>query len=213
VLLLVHLAIPAVWADPGDVAIAGKTGTLGLGGELTVNLLTDVNVRLGATWFDLDFDGEASDIDYDVDLDLLAFPIMLDWYVFDDAFHLSAGVLFNETDFGLDGRFSGTIEIGDNTYTFDEVGTLSGDLGWDDVAPYVGIGWGNAFGQDRRWGFLSDLGVAFVGSPEVALSATGTLAGDPGFQADLAREEADLEDDLSDFKVYPVLSVSLFYRF
>lgn len=81
------------------------------------------------------------------------------------------------------------------------------------MAPYVGIGWGNAFGRSRRWGFVTDLGVAFTGSPDVALSATGTLASDPGFRADLAREEADLEDDLEDFKIYPVFSANLYFRF
>lgn len=202
-----------VSADPGRFAIAARAGTLGLGGDVMVNVLTDVNIRFGVGAFGFDYDDEYSDIDYDFELDMLTFPITLDWYPFDEKFHISAGVVFNETDVSLDSRYSGSVEIDGTTYTADEVGVLSGSLGFNNVAPYVGIGWGNAFGRSRRWGFVTDLGVAFTGSPDVALSATGTLASDAGFRADLAREEADLEDDLDGFKIYPVFSANLYFRF
>lgn len=195
------------------LAIAGRTGTLGLGGDVIVNVLTDVNLRLGVGWFDLDFDGEVQDIDYEFDLDLLTFPLLVDWYPFENKFHVSAGIVLNQTEASLDAMYNGTLDIGDETYSAEEIGVLSGDLSFRDVAPYIGIGWGNAFGKARRWGFMTDLGVAFTGSPNIALSATGTLAGDPDFQADLAREERDLQDDLDDFKIYPVLSANLYFRF
>lgn len=178
-----------------------------------VNVLSDVNLRFGVGALSFDYDDEFSDIDYDFELDLLTFPITLDWYPFDEKFHISAGVVFNETDVSLDGRGNGSVEIDGITYTAAEVGNLSGSLDFDNVAPYIGIGWGNAFGKSRRWGFVTDLGVAFTGSPDVALSATGTLASDPTFRAHLANEEADLQDDLDDFKIYPVFSANLYFRF
>jgi len=55
--------------------------------------------------------------------------------------------------------------------------------------------------------------VAFIGSPRVALSATGTLAGNPEFRANLAKEEDDLQDEADKFKIYPVLSANLYFRF
>jgi hypothetical protein len=81
------------------------------------------------------------------------------------------------------------------------------------VAPYIGIGWGNALDEAGHWGLATDLGVAFTGSPDMDLSATGPIAADPTFQARLAEEEKDIQDELDIFKVYPVLSISLFYRF
>ncbi len=203
----------ATASDSGRLAIAGRSGTLGLGGDVMVNVLSDVNVRLGVGYFNLDFDGEVEDVEYDVDLDLLTFPLLVDWYPFENKFHVSAGVILNQTEAGLAGRYDGTLEIGDETYTAEEIGVLSGDLSFRDVAPYVGIGWGNAFGKARRWGFMTDLGVAFIGSPRVALSATGTLAGDPEFRANLAKEEDDLQDEADKFKIYPVLSANLYFRF
>lgn len=207
------LTASTITADTGRLAIAGRAGTLGLGGDVMINLLTDLNLRLGVGAFSFDYDDDYSDIEYDFDFDMLTFPVTLDWYPFDGKFHISGGVVFNETDVNLDSRYNGTVEIDGVTYTADEVGTLSGNLDFDNVAPYIGIGWGNAFGRSRRWGFVTDLGVAFTGSPSVALSATGTLADDATFRESLANEEKDLEDDLEDFKFYPVFSANLYFRF
>ncbi len=211
--VMVFLTSLTATANAGGLAIAGRAGTLGLGGDVMINLLTDLNLRIGVGAFSFDYEDDYSDIEYDFDFDLLTFPVTLDWYPFDDKFHISGGVVFNETDVNLDSRYNGTVEIDGVTYTADEVGTLSGNVGFDNVAPYVGIGWGNAFGRSRRWGFVTDLGVAFTGSPSVALSATGTMADNATFQGHLASEEQDLEDDLEDFKFYPVFSANLYFRF
>ena len=56
-------------------------------------------------------------------------------------------------------------------------------------------------------GFFLDAGVAFHGTPEVELSATGPIASDPTFQSDLRLEESDIDDDASSVKVYLVLSL------
>jgi hypothetical protein len=200
-------------AEPGRLAIAGRSGTLGLGGEVMVKVFPEANVRFGVGYMNLGINGEIADIDYDFSLDLLTFPITVDWYPFHNGFHVSGGVVLNETEVGLGGRYTGTLQIGNTTYTAAEIGTLSGDITFDKVAPYVGIGWGNAFGKSKRWGFISDLGVAFTGSPDVALSATGTMASNPTFQANLAREQADIQSDLDKYRFYPVFSTSLYFRF
>ena len=206
-------AVLPTQADSGSVAVAGRAGTLGLGGDVMIKLLPDLNLRLGVGAFDLDYEDEYSDIEYDFDLDLLTFPVTLDWYPFDDALHISAGVVFNETDATLDSQYADSVEIDGVTYTTEEVGVLSGDFSFDNVAPYIGIGWGNAFGKNGQWGILTDFGVAFIGSANVNLSATGTVSANPDFQAALAREEDDIEDDLDGYKIYPVLSICLFFRF
>jgi hypothetical protein len=194
-------------------AIGAKIGTLGVGGDLTTDLIPQVNLRAGVQWLAFSFDAEFSDVDYDVDLNLLNPLLLLDWYPFNGSFRISGGVLYNASDIELRGRPAEDVEIGGQTYHADEVGTLEGDVEFEPVVPYVGIGWGNALGQSGHWGLTTDFGVAFIGSPDLDLSANGPIASNPTFQEHLAQEERDIQDDLDDFNIYLVLSISLFYRF
>jgi len=200
-------------AESGGLAVGAKAGTLGLGGELTTGIASDINARFGLNTFDYDFDDEFDGVEYDVGLNFSSFSALVDWHVFGDSFRVTAGLLSMNHELDLDGTPTGSEEIGGTVYSAADIGTLSGDVEIDGLAPYIGIGWGNPLNSSRRWGFYCDLGVAFTDSPDVALSANGTLASDPAFQADLARERADIEDDLEPFKLYPVLSLGLYYRF
>ncbi|HEC04480.1 MAG TPA: hypothetical protein ENI81_13175 [Phycisphaerales bacterium] len=205
-------ALMAGCEDSGGLAVAGKAGTLGYGGELTTAIRSDVNARVGVNTLDWNFDADISDVDYDLGLDLRSFSALVDWFVFDGPLRVTGGLVSvnHELDLRATGS-SGELEgIGDGTYDWATVGTLHGSASVDGVAPYVGIGWGNIMEQSSRWGFYSDLGVIFTQSPDVTLSATGTAA---GLAADLERERKDIEDDLEPFRYYPVLSVGLFVRF
>jgi len=89
---------------------------------------------------------------------------------------------------------------------------LYGSIESDDVAPYVGIGWGNPLTTDRRWGFTCDFGVAFTDSPDVSIYARGGTEPE-GFDEELDKLETDVEDFFDEFKLYPVIALSFFYRF
>lgn len=52
-----------------------------------------------------------------------------------------------------------------------------------------------------------------IDPPDIDLFATGPIASDPTFQAHLAEEERGIQDELDILKFYPVLSISLVYRF
>jgi hypothetical protein len=160
---------------------------------------------------DLDIDDEEiDDVDYDLGVDMRSFSALLDWHIFNDSFRISGGLISMDNEIDLDARPNTHVEIGDNTYTPAEVGTLSGSVDIDGLAPYVGIGWGNPLTSNKRWGFTCDLGVAFCDSPDVALSATGLAA---GLAADIEKERRDIEDDLDSLEFYPVISMGLFFRF
>ncbi len=54
----------------------------------------------------------------------------------------------------------------------------------------------------------------FQGRPEIDnLSATGTLASNAAFQASLRAEEEEIEEDIDNYKVYPIVQFSIAYRF
>jgi hypothetical protein len=211
-LLLSLVALAGGCGDTGGLAVAGKAGTLGYGGELTAKIRSDVNARVGINTLDWDFDGDVAGIDYDMGLDLSSFTALVDWFPFNGPLRITSGVIVMNNELGLRARgSSGELEgIGDGTYDWANVGTLFGDASVDDVAPYIGIGWGNILDKSKRWGFYSDFGVAFTQSPDVSLSSSGTA---PGLALDLLREQTDIEDELEPFKYYPVLSAGFFIRF
>jgi len=196
-----------------DWAIGAKAGTLGIGGELTTSLLPDVHLRGGVQGLGFDFQAEFGDIDYDVDVDLFNPMLVLDWYPFSGKFRVSAGIVFNNSDIRLDATSSQPIEIGGSVYNPADIGSIRGESDFDGVAPYIGIGFGNPLSSDGRWGFMTEAGVAFIGSPNVKLRATGPFANNPALLADLAQEEEQIEDDLDAIRIYPVLSMALYYRF
>jgi len=209
----VVLSCGAGCADSGGLAISGKAGTLGLGGELTTAITSNVNARVGLNTLDFDYDDEFDNVEYDVGLGFSSFSALVDWYLFDSSFRISGGLISMDHTLDLDATPSESVDIGDGTYTPAQIGTLSGDVDIDGVAPYIGIGWGDPMDPDKRWGFYCDFGVAFTDSPDVSLAANGTLASDPTFQANLAKERREIEDDLEPFKFYPVLSLGIYFRF
>lgn len=200
-------------AGLGDFALTGRAGSLGFGGELMANFVPDLNGRFGATFLPLSLDTDIGDVNFGFDLRALTFPLTMDWYPFHGGFHLSGGLIFNQTGMDLDTPSAAALTIGGHSYSASDLGSVHGDVRFRHIAPYAGLGWGNAFGRDGHWGIVTDLGVAFLGRPHVGLSATGPIASDPGFQEDLSHERRDIEDDLSMLRLYPVFSISLFYRF
>ncbi len=102
--------------------------------------------------------------------------------------------------------------IGDDFYTPAEIGTLRAGIGFDnDIAPFLSLGWD--WFRTRRFGIALDFGVVSQGTAMVNLTADGTLTGNPIFEADLAREEAELEDALNDLEVLPFVTLGIVFRF
>lgn len=196
-----------------DTFVGLKAGSLGAGVELETSLGDMFGARLGANYLPYDYSGTGDDIKYDFDLQLMTLGAFLDWHPFKGSFRLTGGVLYNGNSLDATAESSQTFDIGDNTYTGDQVGTLAGEISFNDIVPYAGLGWNTAFGDDGNWGFIFELGVMFQGSPSADLSAIGTAANDPTFQADLAKEEKSLQDDLDNFEYYPVISIGFNYQF
>ena len=121
---------------------------------------------------------------------------------------LSGGARIAASDLSASGQLAQSVEIGDEIYTPSEVGTLTGAIVTQTVAPYFGIGFGNV--ALSRVGFFADIGFALHGSPELTLTASeGSLASDPAFGADLDREAQSFEDDIDWYTFYPVLSLGV----
>jgi hypothetical protein len=89
------------------------------------------------------------------------------------------------------------------------------------VAPYLGIGGGNAVKPGKGVGFWWDLGVVFSGSPNAEVTSNfstdipAELRDEVVAAADeaLKDEEKDLNEALDIMGIYPVLSLGLSYQF
>lgn len=205
------LAMTAAQAE--GVGVVVKAGTLGGGVEIAKSINPKFNARLGYNTFSTDDSSTEGGINYDISLKLGSAALLLDWHPFAGGLRATVGALYNGNKLEMTATPTGTYDIGGTSYTASEVGTLTGEVTFDDFAPYVGIGWGNAVEEGQKLMFALDIGVAFQGSPKADLTANGTLASDPTFQANLAAEEAQLNSDLEDFKIYPVIAVGIGYHF
>ena len=205
---------PATYADSGDIGVAVKGSTLGLGGEVTVGISPSINARAGCSGFHYNGHTTQSDIKYNYKLDLESFPVLLDWYPFDSGFRLSSGVVINNNNVTATGTSQTSYNIGGTPYSPAELGSLSGKVGFKHVAPYAGIGWGNAVGEDSGLSITVDLGIMFQGRPDVSLTAEGgTLVNTTPFKTNLANEINDVKNKINDLKYYPVISLGLAYKF
>lgn len=209
--LVAYPAGPAQAAS--GVALTAKAGTLGLGLDLSARLGSRFNLRVGGNAFTYDTEDEASDVDYDLELDLSSINLLLDWHPTGGGFRVTAGALINSNRIAATAVLEPgtTVEIGDVDYPAEALGDLTGEVSFDDLAPYLGIGFGNPFSSSGRVRFFLELGVVFQGTGEVSLEASDPL-GIPGLEQELAKEEQEFQDDIDQFDLYPVVAIGLSVR-
>lgn len=194
-----------------DHAVGARFGLLGIGAEYAYRFTDRIAFRAGFNGSGFSFEEEESGIDYDFDLDFDSLSLGVDVHPMRGAFRVSAGYLRNDTGLSAASVPTGILTIGDTTYPASLVGTLRGRIGFDSTAPFFGLGFD--WLREKRVGLTFDLGVVDQGAPQVALTADGPIASEPGFAADLAAERAELQESLDDFDVYPYAMLGFVVRF
>jgi outer membrane receptor protein involved in Fe transport len=206
------MALPAVAL--GQVALAARASTLGIGAELSFRVARNVSLRLGGNYLEFTRDATIEDIDYHVTPHFENGTAILDVHPFGGAFHLSGGLLLNYNEGELVATLADDIVIGGQTYTPQEVGSLKGTVAFNKTAPYLGIG----FAGRSRIAFLFDLGVGYTGRPQVELVGQTTLTGAAKDQFDVEveqeRQEIAAELDRRKYlRFHPVVSLGLKFAF
>ena len=195
-----------------NFGIGAKAGTLGFGVEGTWRALPWFDVRVGANRYDYDRDDFYSGIPYSGTLSLdtlygtanFRFPL--------SPFRVTAGLYNNGNELNLSSSApDGTYNIGGIEFDADDVGTLTSTTSFQGTAPYLGFGYD--FTVMNKVGLNLDFGVLWQGDPVVTMSADGPIADQPLFQDALEAERQELEDDVSDFKAWPVISLGFVYNF
>ena len=194
-----------------DFAVGVKISTLGGGIEAVRSFSPNINARLGFSLFSLSFDGGVSsedDYKFNAKLGLLTIAALADYFPFERGLRITGGLIVNLNNFKADIKPNKSYSVGGDVYSPDLLGTMSADISFNKVAPYIGIGFGNPTAGSKGLGFSFDIGTIYQGAPKAKLSASGLI--EPSASHD---QQEKLESNLSWFKWYPVLSFGLMYKF
>ena len=209
------LFLPGI--SSADTSLGLRAGTLGLGAELSFAVSQRVALRLTAdTYTPKVKTVTQEDIDYDAQAKLRSGSLLVDWFPFANNFRVSLGAILNRNKATGTGKPSGgSFTLNGQTINASDVGSLDAEVTFKKTAPYVGIGYGRPINGGLS--LISDLGVMFQGVPTSTLTATCSATATPGnctaLQNAVAAEQATLQDNVSKFKYYPVLSIGLAYTF
>lgn len=213
-------AATAQEAEGSGFRIGVTGGTLGIGPEAGFRFSETLGVRTNATFLSINATADSDDLEFDGNLRLRSAGLMLDIHPFGGGFRISPGFRLN----GNRARAVAlpnagqTYEIDGNVYTADEIGTLTAETDLKKVAPSLTLGYGGGVGRGVVLGI--EAGALFQGAvgikPLVVTGVCANPASSPDcatLAADLESERLSVEDDISSYKVYPILQLSLSYRF
>ncbi|MES1943320.1 outer membrane protein domain-containing protein [Salinisphaera sp. PC39] len=198
---------------------AGVTGgTLGLGAEVGYAFSPRVRIRGLAAGLDASHDIEPdgqSDLRYDADVELRNAAALVDFHPFTGNFRLTAGVIASDNSGDGSATCRQTLcNFGDGTDVLFQGDRVDVDVEFaDDVHPYLGLGWSSTPESTGRWRLSIDLGVTYLGDPDVDASLSGPSSGIFLAEQEVENEERNIEDDLEDFEFYPVVMIGAAYRF
>ena len=168
-------------------------------------------------------------IAYHGTLTLRSAEVLFDQYIA-GPLHISPGFMFYN---GNEGNANASVP-GGQTFTLGGAAYVSqpgnpiastGSIEARSVAPMILVGLGNLLPRSSRHFTLNlDAGVVYQGSPRAALHLTGgacdpiygvcvDAATDPMFQTEVEAEQTKINNTLTAFRWYPVLSLTFGYRF
>ena len=199
----------STWAGVG---VTLKAGTLGLGADVTFPLVaSNLNFRAGYNGAALNLDVDLDEAACDGKITWSTIPILLDWHPGGGDFRLSGGVVINNNKVVLSATPTQAFELNDVEYSIEGV---DGDITFEQVAWYIGIGGGNALAEGRVHVAI-DFGVMFQGKPTAAATATASIpALQDAINADLQTEVDEFQKDyLDSFVIYPVISMGISFTF
>jgi len=211
------------------IGIGAEVGTLGIGGQAALSLNRKLVLRGGFDFFRFTRNQVRNGINYDAGIHLGNAHLLLDWFPWRKNFHLSPGVLvYNGNTITGAANVPGGDSFTLNNFTYYSSTTApvtgTGTVQVNKVAPMILFGWGSLVPTTKHWSVLFDAGVVFWGSPSVTLNLTGDVCGfrdvfcrpissDPTVQANIKAQQAKYNSDASPYKVYPVLTFGVGYRF
>ncbi len=196
------------------IGIGGQIGTQGVGLHLTYNINPSLYFGLDGNYFDYSRKFNLKGEDYDGRLDYSNIGFTANYLpIADSGFRITGGTFFGRNIFrglykgaGKTGTFNG------NKYALNAGDDIHSEITSATFNPYLGLGWDWALGTDHNIVVGLDLGVSYLGEPDVKFTGKGQFSSGQA-ATDIAAEQDKIQNDISAYKFYPVAKISVTYHF
>jgi len=200
-------------AGAQEFTVGFTAGSLGFGGEVGIPFSDYVSVRLGGNYYthtisDYEYESDETSLTVDGKVNLRSVGIFADYYPFRQLVRISGGLVYHGNGMSADIRPMNIYQLGGDQYTPERLGKLSGDVGFQQLSPYLGLGIGHFPRTGTGWLISANFGGIYHGQPQVGLSGEGLI--EPTASRD---QEKVIEESISGFTWWPVISFNLGYRF
>lgn len=214
----------------GEVGIGVKISLLGAGAEAAVRLTDRTNVRAGFNMIRYSRGFDKDGVSYNGELNFQTFEAHLDYFPWAGSFHLSPGLLVYAADpITASAKVPGnqSFSLGGVDYFSDPSNPVmgKGKITFYRAAPTITVGWGNLVSrkEGKHFSVPFEIGVAFQGTPKANLALSGNVCSQPGInchsvsdptvQANITSEQNKINNSMTLFKAYPIISIGIGYKF
>jgi len=205
------------------VGINYKVGTLGFGVDLVLNFNKTLVTRLSYNGYsqfkNLTIHNKKLNSDQLLNLkgNLQSSSLLLDIHPWQNAFYFSYGAYYSKNRINANYKpVSGEIDLGDHKYPSLQIGDVDTIIKLKHkINPYFGVGL-SSMDRNDKWHFILDVGAIYINKPSSVIhakAAKGFEAMQPILDKESEIEEKKLNNDIKKFKVYPVISVGVGFKF
>jgi hypothetical protein len=183
-------------------------GTLGFGATVNKKISNHFTVNLGYYQGNLNQNAETTfgkdQVSIDANIKVGAAVLLFDYHPsVKSSFRFTFGAAYNFNNYDVDITPKGEQSYGLIIYKTDQVGKITFDITGANVAPYLGIGFGNAVPKGRV-GVGFDIGAFYHGEPKTKLITTGS------FEPSNTPENRELlQNAFKGYAFYPFVNLKL----
>jgi hypothetical protein len=218
---IASLALVSSVANATDEQAVGVSiGTIGVDAEYSRIVMPEYNLAVRVSTGGFSYSGDYTDTDtkYDTDLSLFNLGATLEYHPFNSGFYLGLGAFYQNSSYSLDATSSnGKYTFDGHEYDASKLGGVSGDVyGLNHFVPYLGIGYDDSLFDNDNLFFTIKAGAWYQDSPKVNLTVHDCQLGSAEctqLEQDVAKEEQDINDDIKNYKWWPVIQIGISYRF
>lgn len=214
------------------LGVGVNVGTLGIGVEAATPLGGRFNLRGGGNFFDYSRNIDRDGITYVANLDLRSAQASLDWFPFGGSFHIGPGaMLYNGAKVVANAQIppNGAFTLNGVQYYNDPSDPLSGSakVTFPVAGPQLTAGFGNMVPRrnSKHFSVPFEFGLVYFGTGTTLLNFNGSAcispgglncmqaSSLPGFSANVAAEQAKIENYVKDARFYPIVRIGASYKF